>query len=65
MVDLAGSQIVPKRFHLPQDHQYPDYKEFTSGKNNYDRVGFEVPDVNPHMFVVDWQIPDSEDVVIT
>jgi hypothetical protein len=65
MVDLDSSQIALKRFHFLQDRQYPDYKEFTSCNVDYDRMGFEVPIVNPYLFVVDWQISESEDVEVT
>jgi hypothetical protein len=60
MVDLDSSQIVLKRFHLQQSHHYTDFKEFTSRIYNYNPVGYKTSRVSSHSFIVDWQIPESE-----
>jgi hypothetical protein len=60
MVDLDSSQIVLKRFHLQQVHQNADLKEFTSRTFNYNPVGYKTSHVSQHSFIVDWQIPESE-----
>jgi hypothetical protein len=59
MVDLNSSQIVLKRFHLQQAHQHTDLREFTSRIFNYTPVGYKTSHVNPHSFIVDWEIPES------
>ena len=60
MVDPDSTQFVLKRIHVQQAHHYEDLKEFTSHIFNYNPVGFKTSRVSPHSFIVDWQIPESE-----
>jgi hypothetical protein len=62
MVDLNNSQFVLKRSNLQQGHQQADSSEFTWHLYNDHRVGKASSYVSSHSFVVDWQIPESENV---
>ena len=65
MVDLDNSQNVVRRFYIDQNRQYPDFKESISHIFHYDFVSSDASKVNPHLFVVDWQIPESEENEVT
>ncbi len=63
MVDLNISQPPYKRFYLQQDLKQRNPKEIVSYKFHYDFVSFDVSEVTPHLFVVDWQITEPEEDV--
>jgi hypothetical protein len=65
MVDLENSQDVVRRFFIDQFHQYPDSKANTSHLFHYDFMSSDASKVNPHLFIVDWQIPESEENTVT
>ncbi len=61
MVYLYDSRTVIRKFHFEQNQQYPDLKKTTSPKFHHEFLSNTGSDVSPHLFVVDWQIPESEE----
>ncbi len=61
MVELDSSRTVIRRFHTEQNKLYPDFNKNAATKFRYDFLSYVASKVNPHLFVVDWQIPESED----
>lgn len=61
MVDLYDSRAVIRKLHFEQNKQFPDLNKNTFPKFHYEFVSLDASKVNPHLFIVDWQIQESEE----
>ena len=60
MADLDNIRFDLKRLHLQQAHQNSNLKDFTWHLFNDYPFVFKSSHVTLHSFIVDWEIPESE-----